>query len=242
VLFSLAGGVAWAMSTQDAELKKALYSAVSALFYGAILAGVVKLLLDEHDRQRVRRAEQAQFIVNVLADLKSVYDQVESARIVITAHQSALTYGKEMRGLIEARVKLLNVLRALATDPRLGDRLTKVREYVARMADYLERVVREFENQYKGISDAQRDHEARIEGLKQRLTKNHAAKMPAIENTPWTKIQALPAMQDLLGLSGAGAAPAVAAQAPGLCYLQCFVASLDAASALLREELRRTLA
>src|SRR6266581_1252696 len=120
----------------DADLRKALQTGAVTLLYGAVFGGFVKVLLDDLDRIRAQRAERAQFISNMLTDLKAVYDRVERARSLILAHRSALTYGNEMRDLIEARVKLLNVLRALEGDPR-STPLRAIKTSVTSMAHYL---------------------------------------------------------------------------------------------------------
>ena len=73
----------------------------------------LKILIDDVVANRKRKEDTAQFLTNVLADLKSVYDRVGRARTLIPAHRSALTYRNEMRDLIEARVQLRNVVRAL---------------------------------------------------------------------------------------------------------------------------------
>src|SRR5712692_6371217 len=74
------------------ELSKAFAVGAATLVFGALLGGVVTLLIADFDRRRVQRAAQLDFISNVLADLKSVYDRVDRGRTLIKAHQSARTY------------------------------------------------------------------------------------------------------------------------------------------------------
>ena len=105
------------------DLQKALFTGSVGLIFGGLLTAVVKLLVEDHERKRGALADQAEFTSNVLSDLKSVYDRVERSRIVIAAHQSTSTYGKEMRDLIDSRVQLRNVIRALAGETRgFGDK------------------------------------------------------------------------------------------------------------------------
>ena len=54
---------------------------------------MVKVLLDEVAVVKRKREDAGTFVVNVLADLKSVYDRVARARILIPAHKSVKTYG-----------------------------------------------------------------------------------------------------------------------------------------------------
>ena len=79
------------------ELHKQLMSASLALLFGACFGGIVKMLLDQAVAEKRQRDDAAMFVANVLADLKKVYDHVERARLLIPAHQSAETYGDEMR-------------------------------------------------------------------------------------------------------------------------------------------------
>src|SRR5437899_3901184 len=113
------GAASWTRHTNP-ELSKLFATAATTLLFGSLLGGVVTLLITDFDRRRVQRAARLDFIANVLTDLKGVHDQVDRGRTLIKAHQSAKTYGEEMRGFIEARVKLQNVERALRTDERRG--------------------------------------------------------------------------------------------------------------------------
>jgi hypothetical protein len=131
------------------EISKLFAGAAVTLLYASLLGGVVTQLWADFDRRRVQRAAEVDFISNVLADLKGVHDQVDRGRMVIKAHRSAKTYGDEMRGFMNARVKLQNVERALRTDERRMPILT-ARDEVIRMSDYLRALLEEFEEEYKG--------------------------------------------------------------------------------------------
>jgi hypothetical protein len=227
-----------AQIVNDPELKKTLQNAAITLVFGALLGGVAKMLLDDLDRRRQLRADDAQFVRNVLADLKAVYDRVERARILLPAHQSALTFGNEMRDLIEARVQLLNVYRALHGRPK---RLKRVRRQVESMQGYLRTLTDAFQREYKRIADLQIVHEARI---KARLDKNpEAAEFPP--NEPWEELCELPEVQDFIGASsslrgiqaGQGAKP----QEQVSNYDKEFCKRLDKATEILREELQEIL-
>ena len=63
----------------DAELRKVIYAGAATLLFGGLLGGVLKVLLDEVVAAKRRREDAAGFVVNVLADLKGVYDRVARA-------------------------------------------------------------------------------------------------------------------------------------------------------------------
>jgi hypothetical protein len=220
--------------------RETLQSAAITLVYVALGGGLVKILLDDFQRGREERAEQARllearlaekraeqvrFTSAVLADLKAVYDRVERARIVLGAHRSAKTYGDEMRDLIDARVQLLNVERALkaGTSGISAEREEGVRSAVDSMEQYLARLTDEFHLEYKEISDEQRVHEARIKKLLDSV--DDSTRLP--ENKPWDAIRRLDGLSDFI-------------DGPG--YRASFVDPLDNASRLLREELQELLA
>src|SRR5437870_8584231 len=161
-----------------------LRTAVVTLVFGSLIGGVVKLLLDDVQMRRAQRAERVRWIRAVLDDLKSVYDAVERARRLIVAHRSALTYGNEMRNLIDARVKLKNVRRAVKNTPRAlaDDAAHAVGCSVRRMDDYLDWLGDEFEQRYREISEAQTVYEARRHKAIEALKVDGPA--PAVDNLP----------------------------------------------------------
>ncbi|MDX1417062.1 MAG: hypothetical protein R3293_22850, partial [Candidatus Promineifilaceae bacterium] len=157
---------------------------------------------EDFERKRQARAARASFISNILDDLKSVYDRVERARILVPAHKSAKTYGLEMRDLIEARVKLLNVERALKRgESRIEgpDKQNKLERYVKCMHEYLKTLTDEFKKEYRPIALSQARFEAQRDQWKEDLKKDQAKDPP--ENQAWQKLRCLPALKDFMGLS-----------------------------------------
>jgi uncharacterized protein YeeX (DUF496 family) len=225
----------------DPDLKKALQTASLSFFFGSMLGGVVKFLLDEFDRGRQKRAEQAQFLLNILSDLKSVYDRTERAKVLIPAHQSAKTYGEEMRDLIEARVKLLNIVRAVRfprvsgiEDEKSENEWNKLTENVDSMATYLETLIDDFQRKNKELSETQRKYEATIKAYVEKTEKDSSLALKSPDNEPWAKICELESMKDFLKPEKSGATE-------GTNYQKQFLSQLDKASKLLREQLRRVL-
>ena len=213
------------------ELSKLFATAATTLLFGSLLGGVVTLLIADFDRRRVQRAAQLDFIANVLSDLKGVYDQVDRGRTLIKAHRSAKTYGEEMRGFIEARVKLQNVERALRSDDR-REPILRVRDEVVRMEGYLRVLLEEYEEEYKAVSLAQSIFEAQLKrALKDERLDSVAALPP---NAPWATLERLPRLADfLLPLQ----APDRRSGENASAYAQSFLKPLDAASEQLRAAL-----
>lgn len=230
VVVPAALGIAIGWWTADLDLRKALYAGAVTLVFAGLVGGLLKVLLDDMAAFRRRREDAAQFVVNVLADLKDVFDQVARARILIPAHQSVLTYGEEMRALIGARVKLRNVVRALE---RRADGLdertrTDVTALVRRMDDFVEGLTCEFREHYKGLSDQQRSYEERARALVKQFAEDPARQMPPeLPDFVWRALSALPHLADFIGAATDHAAR--------------FERPLDEASACLRNELARIL-
>jgi hypothetical protein len=170
----------------------------------------------------------------VLADLKSAYDQIDRARTLIAAHQSAKTYGQEMQKVIEARVKLLQVIRALNFDSR-GQPAAPALTHVERMEGYLHDLVGEFEQHYKDVSREQSVYEARMKSALA-APNTQAQDLPA--NTPWMQIMALPRINDFLRRSRHGETPSDAGRSN---YDSVFLTALDDASSALRNALAAEL-
>jgi hypothetical protein len=216
----------------DSELSKALYVGAVTLTFGGLLGGVLKILLDDVVTTRRKREDAATFVSNVLSDLKAVYDRVGRARILIPAHQSAKTYGSEMRDLIEARVQLRNVVRALErrADGILDAQRLIVITGVKKMEEYLEGLTSEFRDKYKPVADSQRAYAGKVDAAVKKLADSGSSESAlAIRNTPWECLTSggFPRLTDLIG--------------QGTNYAKEFEDPLDATSKVLRNELARIL-
>jgi hypothetical protein len=206
------------------ELHKQLMSASLALLFGACFGGIVKMLLDQFVAEKRRRDDAAAFVANVLADLKKVYDHIERARLLIPAHQSAKTYGDEMREDVTAGVvQLRNVIRALqgrVAGVPVGLQ-ESVRPQVEMMKDYLIELTNEFRAEYKPLADLQRFHEQKADKLAKAFAEGNSdmppEKMPAFV---WTAVERLPRLAEFMQ------------GGPG--YDAKFIGPLDAASEALR--------
>jgi hypothetical protein len=214
----------------DPELKKVIYAGAATLLFGGLLGGVLKVLLDEVVAAKRRREDAAGFVVNVLADLKGVYDRVARARTLIPAHKSVKTYGDEMRDMIEARVQLRNVTRALERRAAGVDEVVRkeVTRRVHQMEQYLDRLTGEFRDNYKALSDQQRGYEERAKTVLKRYAEaTTEEEPPRLPGFVWDSLSSLSMLADFIG--------------EGRAYKSGFEEPLDDASELLRTEHARIL-
>jgi len=232
------GCVAAYLTRASPELSRIFVTGTVTLFFGSLLGGVVSLLIADFDRSRVQRAAQLEFITNVLADLKAVYDRIDRGRILIAAQQSAKTYGEQMREFIDARVRLLAVLRALRFDER-GSPILAVRLEVEKMEAYVHSLTAEFEQCYKNISRSQSVYEARMKRALENLSAPVNVEPQLPSNSPWSELSQLSQLKDFLrhvddcredGASGTSE------------YCRSFLLPLDRASDTLRMALDSELA
>lgn len=230
-------GGSYVTYTLNAELSKIFAQGAVTLFFGALLGGVVTLLIADFDRRRLQRAAQLDFCSNVLTDLKNVYDGVDRGRTLIRAHRSAKTYGEEMRHLIEARIKLLNVVRALKFDER-GVPLNSISIEVESMERYLKTLIVEFEEKYKEISQLQSLYEVRIKHAFEKIASAPDAPVLPPANLPWESIAKLKAVADFIASAEQSDAKSTSANGE---YGRQFLVPLDNASAKLRKILRDEL-
>ncbi|NVO58019.1 hypothetical protein HW561_19665 [Rhodobacteraceae bacterium B1Z28] len=140
------------------------------LAFAGIVGGWIKHLFDtlnsareisraEAEKRREEEAARHDFVRALLADIKSVYDIVERARLLIGAHKSAKTYGEQMRNLPDAQVTLHNMRRALRPDTDgigkdIGGQLRAASAFVRELLD-------EFQDKYLQASIRQSEYEAR---------------------------------------------------------------------------------
>jgi hypothetical protein len=172
-----------------------------------VLGALVRQVFLERDREEDRR-EQArhqrrqkdearlEFIRNLLADFKSVYDRVESCRLLVEAHRSAKTYGEQMRQLVGGVVTLHNIKRAL--DPEFPDLKKELRAPIREMTKFVKNLLEEFRDNYREISKLQEADEAWNKYQRETLP---AQNEPPSRYTPvsraWEKIEKLPRLSAL---------------------------------------------
>ena len=224
LLVAVGAAIGYAVaSVSSGRLRDALVVASTTLVFGALLGGAVKFLLEDLQRLRERRAENARFVKQVLEDLKSVYDRVERARILIRAHQSALTYGNEIRDLINSAVQLRNITRAIEqTSEVLNGHRRELKWAIDHMTHYVDSLTHEFRRNYKRISDEQSIYEAHAKQARERAS-------PLPSNEAWDDMCRLEGLAEFLGLESRSPCD----------YQRDFRNVLDAATWILRAELER---
>jgi hypothetical protein len=236
------GGIEFALTRiVDTNLKAALINASIVLFFGALLGGIVKLLIDDHQKLQDQRANQAQFLTNVLDDLKAVYDRVERARILIPAHKSAKTYGAEMRDLIEARVDLRNVIRALdrVSNGLHEEQRKNLQLAVVTMEKYLEKLTDDFKKYYREASAKQKIFETRVERIVKDKDKV-ASSIEGINNEAWKVILDMPETKGFIGEQPTDESDPTS-ESKDLEYTKRFERPLGLGTWILRNELQVTL-
>jgi hypothetical protein len=217
-------------SEGDKDLSKALFVASVTLIYGGLLGGLLKIVFGELALIRQRREAQVTFISNVLTNLKSVHDRVGRVRILIPAHRSAKTYGQEMRDLIDARVTLKNVVRAmkLGVSGLRESTLRSVHEEVMTMEEYLGGLTDEFQENYTRLSKLQRIYEAGVDAkLKTQTGLSGEEAMSDHEEEVWNELKGLEKLRGLIDRCD---------KSP---YMNRFEQPLNRASDTLRRELQR---
>jgi hypothetical protein len=133
-----------------------------------------------------------------------------------------------MRDLIEARVQLRNVMRALERRAAGMEEevRTKIIGKVAQMERYLERLTCEFRIEYKALSDLQRAYEERSKVVLKRFAEAEDSGIPPeLPHFAWARVATL---KELAVFMREGAE-----------YKTEFETALDDASEFLRNELAR---
>jgi hypothetical protein len=135
-----------------------------------------------------------------------------------------------MRALIEARVQLRNITRALERSAEgISEKAReKITRKVKQMEAYLETLTCEFRDNYKLLSDKQRSYEERTKVILKRFAEaegNEAT--PELPAFVWDSIAHLENLSDFIG--------------DGKRYATDFEKPLDRASERLRRELARIL-
>ncbi|TNF18726.1 MAG: hypothetical protein EP318_17285 [Rhodobacteraceae bacterium] len=207
------GVLAWLaayFAGQNEDLRLDLLSGLGGsgltLAVGGVAGGLLTLLFKSHDaRRQAREAEEDQrraehaarqaFYRAILDDLKSVYDRVERAKLLIEAHKSARTYGEQMRILPEANITLHNISRALR--PGYDDLERDLHAPIMACRRFLKMLSAEFRESYKQISDEQAKDEAINRHNRDKIARGGDRDTMQTANAAWMKIADLPGLRVL---------------------------------------------
>ncbi|HFE47882.1 MAG TPA: hypothetical protein ENJ21_01050 [Chromatiaceae bacterium] len=192
----------------------ALITAVGAL---------VRQALKERDEARQAEKEKLDFYRGLLADFKSVHDRVENCRLLIEAHRSAKTYGEQLRNLVAGVVTLHNIKRAL--NPEFPELRKELDAPIVGMTAFLKKLLGEFRDHYKHISELQVVDEAWNKHLRDDMPKSGGPESYAPISRAWAEIEKLPELSVLRDDERYGE------------YKAAFIDHIDTASAILRARL-----
>jgi hypothetical protein len=134
-----------------------------------VIGGLVQWILKNRESEKQKENEKINFYRNLLSDLKSVYDGVEKARLLIEAHRTAKTYGEQMRELISGVVTLHNIKRSL--NPEFPNLEKELNPCINSMNHFIKELLREYRDHYKRVSILQEIDETKKNILKEENAK-----------------------------------------------------------------------
>ena len=185
----------------------------------AIIGGFIKLIFDENLKRETKEKSKKEFKVQLLNQVRRVFDAVGGARLLIEAHESAKTYGEQMREKIISSIPALYDVKRSLLDSRnvFGDeQLKRLRLSLHYMIAYLKALSEEYAENYLQISNIQYFQEALREkakesfqnllgndfdSFKEKLKSNDFFEKTGIPDPPefaWNKILMLNNLKDFL--------------------------------------------
>jgi DNA repair exonuclease SbcCD ATPase subunit len=157
-LCALVVGAIYFFST--GESRSVILLEIAKIFLQLLVIGVLgalaKWIFDEYNRSRDRAATINEFRKEILKRLVDVTNQVRSVPVLIEAHQSARTYGEQMRLLINSRQELSLIRHEIQTTSETFSELLKIRKSLESMQGYLDGLITEFRTKYLELSKMQR--------------------------------------------------------------------------------------
>jgi hypothetical protein len=165
-----------------ADVGAALMSLAIAALIGGAVAGVVKVAEQARTDQASCDEHRQQTAANwagTLMDIVGVDHTVETARKLMNAHRTALTYNREHANLIAAQLTLRQAWfdPLVANDQKVDEAGHRIAEYLQQMTSYLATLTDEYEAEYLGVARQQLVDDAWL-----RATAGHAAK-PATQSS-----------------------------------------------------------
>ena len=165
-----------------ADVGSALMSLAIALLIGGAVAGVVKVAEQARSDQASCDEHRQQTAANwagTLMDIVGVDHTVETARKLMNAHRTALTYNREHTNLIAAQLTLRQAWfdPLVANDQEVDEAGHRIADYLQQMTSYLAALTDEYEAEYLRVARQQLVDEAWL-----RATAGDAAK-PAAQSS-----------------------------------------------------------
>jgi hypothetical protein len=198
-LYQHDGSVNWKI-----EVAKSLM----ALAMSAIIGAFIKLAFDEKSKRDLQQKKVMEFRGELLNRLRSVFDKVDSSRLLIEAHKSARTYGEQIRAnIIPSISSLYDIKRSLVDAKKMADKnsLAYLRISLHYMIAYLKVLSEEYKHDYLEISNLQYFQEAakekQKEQFKQQFERDKEASFSSLPKPPdvaWQRIIASKYISDFL--------------------------------------------
>lgn len=190
ILWGLMLALTWGQSTPN-ELLVDLGKTGASLSLISVVGGVVQWILKNRESEKQKEEEKLNFYRNMLSDLKSVYDRVERARLLIEAHRTAKTYGEQMRELIGGVVTLHNIKRAL--NPGFPELAEELKPCIDKMNGFIKGLLNEYRDNYKRISVLQEIDEAKKGIIKKKKEQEESPEIHTdeIPSSAWSQIKKL---------------------------------------------------
>jgi len=138
------------------DILKEVAKAFLQLAVIGILGAVVKYAFDRRADDQAKTTAENNFRRQMLEKLLGTYRELRKVRSYIEAHQSAKTYGEQMRVIIDVRLDLSEISHAIDTAKGVFKKAEDIKAAVSLMEEYLKELILEFESRYKGLSETQR--------------------------------------------------------------------------------------
>ncbi|WP_299650893.1 hypothetical protein [uncultured Tateyamaria sp.] len=195
-------GVYWYTDGGDTgpRLLVAVGTAGLSLAFGGVLGGVVKKLFDAWDDRKMGIEAHTAYVAQLLEDFKTVYNMVERARFLITAHKSAKTYGEQMRDLPDAIILLHNIKRA--TEQGFPNLYRDLEGPIFYCTIFLKQLVEEYRDEYLSVSRKQSQDEADNKRTRALIADGLEDRDADIAHAAWRDIETLTHLGVLLAATG----------------------------------------
>ncbi|WP_299047904.1 hypothetical protein [uncultured Tateyamaria sp.] len=182
------------------RLLVAVGTAGLSLAFGGVLGGVIKKLFDAWNTRKTALDARTEYIAQLMEDFKTVYNMVERARFLILAHQSAKTYGEQMRDLPDAIILLHNIKRA--TRQGFPNLYKDLEGPIFFCTVFLKALVEEYRDDYYPISKKQSQDEADNKVTRALIAEGTKDRDAEIVQSAWAEIRDLTCLKVLLLATG----------------------------------------
>ena len=190
-----------AFGTDKASWQLEFAKALLSLAMSAIIAGFIRMGFETYQKREAKGKAVKEFKDGLLNDLRSIFDKVDVARLLINAHKSAKTYGQMIReNILPSIVGLYDIKRSLRDAPDLiaSDRILQIRVFLHFMIAYLQALVNEYEANYPELSRRQLFEEEIKKQTKEKFVRMEMEKVQDFfQENPFSDHKVLPELPRL---------------------------------------------